>query len=248
MELSEFQYYLKTIKRKVPTFDELIVDSAYLDLVVLTKELERVQEEVIQINPFENDERDRIFLRYKLAFTLLKSLFIFADIFISLLISQSTNKLGSSLNKFLKNPCVPLLNLSTDMILPAYCVVIYRNKVIAHHDFQRSDAYFISPTNNEIRLFPFIAQNRVLSSDNTIIENLKNKYIDSIENLRNEKNYPEILRILFHGIPIGGFGKEINKDRVVINRIAEVGRCRSLSSNEILSAVDKFFLAIIDVV
>jgi hypothetical protein len=54
------------------------------------------------------------------------------------------------------------------------------------------------------------------------------------------------LKALFYGIPIGSLGA-VSDDRKEINSIAERGGCESLTPDEVVEALDRFAMAVVNV-
>jgi hypothetical protein len=250
METQELKDNLEIIKRKVPALHDIRIEGIYTDFLVLTVLFEELNDEVRDKDLFDylddkqENEWRRLIIRHRQLVSILKAIFIFADVFISVLISEVTDTLGLSLYKYLTKPRRPLENLSTISILPAYCVVVYRNKVIAHHDKRRMNSFVLSGRGDDVRLIPFPEKFGISPQNVSKLKNLKLKYIDTIEGLRSEDNNYELLRILYYGIPVGELGK-VNEDRKTIDQIVQDGGCKSMTSNEILKSVDDFFVAVV---
>jgi hypothetical protein len=177
--------------------------------------------------------------------TYFKALFVFADIFTSVLLSETVGKPGLSLNKFIDKPHPPLLKLSTSHLLSAYCIVIYRNKVIAHHDVKRLHSYKWSSNEKHMVLVPMPERFHIARADALALLRLKSKYETVIPNLAEKTNEYVLLKALFYGIPIGSLSL-ITDDRKEINAIAERGGCESLTPNEVVEALDKFAMEVVN--
>ena len=137
------------------------IETAYQDFINIVEISEEMEANYTNIDVFEladsGEEKQvkEIFDMRQRNITLLKSAYIFADIFISVLLGEIVGKPGITLNKFLAKPLEPLLSLSVNEILPAYCAVIYRNKIIAHHDVQRHYAYTSAVSSSDYCLLPY---------------------------------------------------------------------------------------------
>jgi hypothetical protein len=180
--------------------------------------------------------------------TLLKAMYMFADIFLKVFLSEVS---GSNVKSFITwlISQKKIIYLQSD-ILPIYNVVVYRNKVIVHHDLIRYPANYRNLTFiNEYRIYPQPQPGEMIywNEINRLWENHKNyfteKAIDPFERVE----------ILFNNIPVElettKSGKiEIGKDRKSIDKIVEVGGCRSKTRQEIVQAVDQFALAIVKTV
>jgi hypothetical protein len=178
--------------------------------------------------------------------TYFKALFVFADIFVSVLLSETVGKPGLTLNKFIDKPHPPLLKLSMNQLLPAYCIVIYRNKAIAHHDVKRRHSYKWSSNEKHMVLVPMPEQFHIAKADVLALLRLKSKYETVIPDLAEKTNHYILLKALFYGIPIGSLGA-VSDDRKEINSIAERGGCESLTPDEVVEALDRFAMAVVNV-
>ena len=176
---------------------------------------------------------------------MLKAIYMFASIFISILVGEATNSSDLSLRKFIDKPISPLQNLSVEQILSAYCVVVYRNKVITHHNLARKNPNFPGFKGKRIYLIPFPEDFHIVKTNTTKIYELKEKYKETITELHNENNQFNLLRILFYNISIGELGK-LNPDRQEIDKIVEAGGCPSMSPDEVLAAIDQFIVAVVN--
>lgn len=248
MPISALKEYCERITNRISTFRSWRVEAAYRDLIhlmTLTEEIESSvagkESEIVKTG--DPRQIDFVVLRHGQIDTLLKGLYIFGTIFINIILAEVSDKPGMSLNRFLESKKHPLTSLSTNKILPAYCVVAYRNKVIAHHDIRRRSGYIFGSASGQTRLVPLPEQVHILQNSVAEILRLKSFYGGAIPELQTEDNVFELLQILFHHIPIGEFGN-INPHRRIIDRIVEKGGCKSMTSNEITKALDAFIEAI----
>ena len=250
MNLVEFRK--EVIEKGVFPFDSpkrQRIESAYCDFLNIANVATEKESQIAKADIFELAEKGdekrvkEVTQEQRNIVTLLKATYLFADIYISVLLSEIIGQPGISLNDFLKKPQEPLLSLSVDEILPAYCAVIYRNKIIAHHDVQRQYTYVFATEFKDSRLLPYSEFFHVTKKDIPRIMELKEIYKPSIPELFSEQNQFKLVWILFYNIPIGRLGA-IGQDRQQINRIAENGGCRSASRQELVEAIDKFSLAV----
>jgi hypothetical protein len=245
MTISELRNYCTILRSKISTFRSTRVESAYEDLFDLAALAEEIEASVADRDVFqlteavEYEEASFVVHRHHQIVTLLKALYIFSDVYISIMVSELIDKPGITLNKFLSSEKHPLTNFPMDKILPAYCVVAYRNKVIAHHDVRRMPAHIMGPKSGQHRLVPMSERFYISESSVAELARLKSSYVDRVPELKNENNHFEQLKILFYNIPVGEFGN-INADRKKIDRIAEQGGCNSMTCNEIMKALDAF--------
>jgi hypothetical protein len=250
MNIEELRKQLQKIKTKIDTFQEKRVEGAYLDLLVLGALSEELTKQVMDEDIFEirGQEKFRaVTNRYYQLAAILKAAHMFANIFYEVLLSEATNKPRLVVNALLNNPDPMLKGISTKKLLPAYCVVAYRHKVIAHQDLRRMNSFYVPHRANEMRLIPFPGEFHIEERNVKAIEELKKSYQDEIVELQDEDNVYNLLRILFYRIPIGELGN-MNQDRRKIDKILEAGGCRSMTANEIIAATDEFVAAVVDAV
>jgi len=251
MTIFALEEYCTRIGSKMSTFRSRRVESAYKDLTHLAALAEEMEAsiagrdviELAKVGKFE--QASFVDQRHYQIVTLLKALYIFGNIFINIMLSEVMDKPRMSLNEFLKLKKHPLISLPIDKILPVYCIAVYRNKVIAHHDVRRTSGHISGPGSGQHRLLPFSEQYFLSMSKSSQAEliRLKSSYVGTVQELTKEDNLLNLLEILFYNIPIGEFGN-INPDRKKIDRIAEEGGCKSMTRNEIIKAVDTFTAAI----
>jgi len=253
VKLDEFRkLVVEPLTTYCPTLNRFRIGTAYEDLqntyaLVQEFQIEAGKHDIFEAAETEGeDAAHRAIQIHSRLSTHFKALFIFADIFASVLLSEAVGKPGLTLNKFIDKPQPPLLKLSINQLLHAYCTVIYRNKVIAHHDVKRLHSYKWSSNENRIVLVPMPEQFHIAKADASALLRLKSKYEAVIPNLAEKTNQYILLKTLFYGIPIGSLGL-INDDRKEINVIAERGGCESLNPDEVIEALDEFAMAVVSV-
>lgn len=175
---------------------------------------------------------------------ILKTLYMFASIYVSTVLQEVLDRpsKGISLMRLLSGKDFPI-SLDLDSLLPAYCLIVYRNKLIAHHDILRTYGYGVD-TGGTYRLKPLPAQIQIAERDVEDLKRMRFAYQPVIPGLAVEENCFNHLRLLFYGIPIGRMG-EIHRDRKKIDEIAERGGCPSMTRGEIFQGVDAFSLAVV---
>jgi hypothetical protein len=249
MDIKSFEHkVLKPIKKKCPYFNERRVEVVYEDLYDIYELIQGTHKRIKKFDVFDLVKTGRIRKAKNIRdqdrqiVTLLKAQHLFAEIFISMLIGEVLKKPSLSLNSFIDKPQEPLNYLSPQDILPAYCVIVYRNKIIAHHAEIRGNAYF-SDKNGEKKFFPHHSSMTFPKEVINELDHLARKYSHAIPSLNGVVNPYNQMEILFYNIPLGILGKK-NPDRLAINKLAEKGNCKSMSQTEIINAVDNFSLAV----
>jgi hypothetical protein len=251
LNIASLEAYFQQIKNEMPRFRDNRVKWAYTDLLNSVNFANELIDDVKDEDIFElatNRETDKlqfVLKYYNRQAILLKAIYMFASIFVSILVGETTNSSELSLRKFIDKPKSTLQTLSVEQILPAYCVIVYRNKVITHHDLSRMNPNFPGSKGKMIYLVPFPEDFHIAKTNVTKIYELKEKYKETITELHNENNQFNLLRILFYNIPIGELGK-LNPDRQEVDEIVEAGGCPSMSPDEILAAIDQFLVAVIN--
>ncbi len=250
MTISEFeQRVIIPLREKKRSVDGQRIALAYQDLVDMAT-LAGVFERDPLMSGRGSDEYSIVarmqFMRFLV--TILKALYMFADIYISTFLHEALGRPtdGMSLiKKFLMRKDSPL-RPAINSILSAYCLVVYRNKIIAHQDIRRTYSYE-TDLSGAYCLAPLPDQLEISQADGQKLKTLKEKYKSHIPGLATEENLFIMLRLLFYGVPIGEIGA-ISKDRETINAVAERGGCPSMTKDEIIRAVDDFSLAMINAV
>jgi len=238
------------ISQKRPGLDVLGCRGAYDDVQLISTIMEELEARSYGKDIFalaaagDLDGANSVARDQRVFTTLLKAVYVFANIFMSRLLGEIMGVRELSFGKFLQQtPGSMLDTLSLSSTLPAYCVYVYRNKVIAHHTIER-DFGFKWDTDGTIRLIPFPKKMRWSPENVSKLEALAYKYSKDIPDLISEGNYYGQLELLLYGIPIGCIGS-VNPDRHEVNRLAEYGGCVSYTRIQVLNAVDDFALAIV---
>ena len=249
MTISEFeQRVIAPLREKKKSVDGQRIALAYQDLVDMATLAEALERDSLMSGRDSDDHTIVARMQFtRFLVTILKALYMFADIYISTFLHEALGRStdGMSLIKFLKCKNSPL-RPAIKFILSAYCLVVYRNKIIVHQDFRRTYSYETDPT-RAYRVAPLPDQLGIAKADAENLKMLKEKYRCHIPGLVTEENLFVMLRLLFYGVPIGEVGY-ISKDRQAIDAIAERGGCPSMTRDEILGAVDDFSSAMINAV
>lgn len=183
----------------------------------------------------------------------LKTMYIFADIFINTLLKEVYNipddvymSYYKFINEYVKTRNIDF-KISEELKLKLYCICIYRNKIIAHHDVLRSTG-FSSSIAGEIRLLSFPKNSSPSEADIKKIEELKKKYENQIPSLKNTSDFYNLLEILYYNVPL--YDKNgINTDRRDkvggLDGIIERNGCPSYTIDEIMEIINQSILEII---
>lgn len=188
---------------------------------------------------FDND-------RFLLLF--LKSYYVFFDIFICRLLRCVFPAPASirqfSFKKFSRE--VYLKNFTRFQGLRGsfnriYPIIIYRHKLIIHHDHERIGGSF-SEGSKTLRLLPLNFD--LTQKQQKDIQDLKVKY-DS-KGIRNEENLHKIKDFLFYNIPFDNPNSQWNQDRDLIDNVVEAIGCKSLSITELDKETNSFLRNLAD--
>lgn len=249
MTISEFeQRVIIPLREKKRSLDGQRIALAYQDLVDMATLAEVLERDSLMSGRDSDDHTIVARIQFtRFLVTILKALYMLADIYISIFLHEALGKPtdGMSLIKFLNRKNSPL-RPAIDSILSAYCLVVYRNKIVAHQDIRRTYSYETDRA-RAYWLAPLPDQLSIAHADGEKLKILKEKYGCHIPGLVTEENLFVMLRLLFYGVPIGEVGG-ISKDRQAIDAIAERGGCPSMTKDEILRAVDGFSSAMINAV
>lgn len=253
MDYSEFRRRVSQPLTEIPaSFDELRVEAFYKDLLHTYGMAETIEASLVGRNMFdlassgEKDEVHQLWHQQLQIITLLKALYMFADILIIVLLHEALGRpaprtpgKGISLNYVISQNLLPFSRAS---ILPAYCVVNYRNVLIAHHDYQRMEGYTLS-SEGSFRLSPASPNLGLPPEEQPLLERLWEKYNSTIPHLAGVQNYLQRSWILFYNIPI-----EDKRERQEVNRLVERVGCESMTRQGLLNAIDQFALEVVEAV
>lgn len=214
------------------------IRSRYEDILALIELFAEIESSVKFTTPESLSSPENFKLRRQLS-VLLQALYMFADIYIQVLLKETVDR--GTLIKFLKSPPISLPN---DCIREAYCIVVYRNKLIVHHDFSRMHSFSYSHNDRTLRLIPVIYG---LTLPEAHVEHL-NKLFEKYAPTSTEVNGFQRLRDLFYSIPPTPIHNgNLNPDRKEIDKIAEqCGGVESMTCSELIKTIDSFSLAVID--
>jgi len=248
MTTSEFEpRVIIPLKEKGGSIDGQRIALAYQDVIDMATLAQVLESNLLMSGEATND---RIIvtkvLCTRLLVVMLKAIYMLADIYISTFLHEALGRPvgGMSLLKFLRKQKNSLASRSAiNSILSAYCLVAYRNKIIAHQDLRRTYSYEIDHFGH-YRLAPLPDQLVIAEADVEELKILKEKHRKHIPGLATEQNLFVVLQLLHYGVPFGKVGT-ISNDRQAIDAIAERGGCPSMTRSEILKAMDDFSLAII---
>lgn len=199
-----------------------------------------------QVEPLGESDRMDMFRDFQRMGTLLKSSYEAADAYLTdlvcgaFLIPHSRARLSSYVQENGR-----LSRLSHDEIVRAYCASIYRNKLVVHKDKPRIPGSGVS-ADGRFRLHAFGRSpwtNEVL----TTLGRLKQAYPALTHGIPDGTNLPGVVGRLFYGIPVFATDGRFNrKDRLDANNLAEYFGAESMSAAELMMAVDKFSLGVVE--
>lgn len=219
MELNEFKKKISNVAIKDSSESLLYLTSTYEDIL-----------NILEISKETNKISNKI--------TLHKSLYEFATIFLTKLLREKWSYF-KSITSFVKDDDCPL-DRDKDFVLKAYCLVAYRHKIIAHHDYVKTE-YEDVDKSFRILASPNHSNNSWGEKLNTI--KLKYKYLIS-DSLNNSSDL-DIVNFLFYKTPLKDENGKWNLDREAIDFLVQEVGCKSYTQEEILKIVDDFFLALV---
>jgi hypothetical protein len=241
MEINKVKKIVNVIHVNNPSYrgDRLI--SSYRDLLAICsvyKELEDELEDIELHDDSGGEKWNNISLslnRSEQIKSLLKASYTLGNICINAVIGEAVEESSYSMNQLVHSPIGLLTSLSPSEILPAYCVAMYRHKIVVHHNFRRITG--VNSREEGLKLLPLGDGIEIEEEQKEKIDELTNKYIDKIKPLSKGNNYYKKLEGIFYNVPLGRIGS-LQKDRKRVNEIAEKGGCRSMSLKEIIEAID----------
>ena len=186
--------------------------------------------------------------------TLHKALIEFANVFMTILMHEAHGRKDKecTVGALVEMPIASAMD--RDSLHCAYCLYMYRNKVIAHHEVPRGNSLSLDADGTQ-RLVPMPKQFQISPNDYQelirldaqhssalmtppILKNLLEMYSSVDPAIRNTNAYM-LLDTLYYGIPAPS-GAKPSQERRLINRIVERGGCKSMSPLEILETIDCF--------
>ena len=167
--------------------------------------------------------------------TLIKAAYMFASIYIDLILGRAVGEISCSFQKFLWKKGWPKVNVNE--LTEAYCISIYRNKLIAHHDCLRDSAVLRSK--DGVFFQPLPGGFKVDDADFELLKSMKPKYFNIIQGVTDEENYYELLNKFFYGIP-PEFEMSKEHDRLLVNNIAEKGGLKTKPLLSLLTTLNDF--------
>ena len=185
---------------------------------------------ILELSKKENEISKKI--------TLHKSLYEFATIFLTKILREKWNYY-KSITSFVKDNDCPL-DRDKSFVLKAYCVVAYRHKIVAHHDYIKIECEYIAKKDYRLTASP----NHSNDGWGESLSNLKSKYQTLIPVSLNKSNDLEMVDFLFYNIPLKDSSGKWNIEREGIDMLVQEVGCKSYTQDEILKIVDDFSLAI----
>ena len=255
MNPGEFRSVLEHLEARIHSFNAARVSNAYRDLQNTSVLLDQIEADLAameqRLTPEDvgyGEQEGRRLQTAFMAVTLLKALYLFSNILVEILLAETLQTKKETFQGFLSSKKArsgPLASIHLPDLLPAYCVVILRHKLIAHHDFQRTHG--IAYAQDGIRFNPYPRDWQLFSDQADKAQRLQRIYELRIPGIQGLTNIRRLVDQLFYGIPIGSLG-DINPDRRVINEMIDHLGCTSKSRREVEQAIDRFCGAIVDAV
>lgn len=297
MKNEELRITLDFLGKHVGNFNFSRAYNSYLDLLNLDSLAEKIDEEINNIgdiralqNPKDDEKYEKLFILQEQGVTLLKAIYMFSDVFVKILLGElaqidSKSKGELSLNQFLSQFSNVIISdsqkevlnrINVDKLLPAYCVCIYRNKVVSHHGKTRNLSYTWASKKQQCVLSPLPENGQeretliglALSREGKEkFEKLWEKYKPQCSEWIEKQTFRKSLfsdslirkelsqqnpaqnikmELLFYNVPLGSFDK-VNQDRFMINNVVEEGLCPSMNRSEIIHSLDTLIKEVVRV-
>jgi len=249
LDIRNIQYNIfKPIKDYIPHFDFSKVLGTYEDLINVSVVSNNISEKRAGNKTFKlikSGEKGKVSELWQYdsqLITLLKTSYLLSSIFINVFIGELTGNRKLTLRSFLGRKIEPYNQINTNEILQAYCIVLYRHKLIAHHEFYRTDGAAIDEEVGSIKyLHPTGIPTQFPESEINRVESLKEKYSVEFQKLKDYNNNYELTKYLFYNIPIGSIG-DINPDRNTIDQLVEKTGVPSFTQTQIIIAIDHLII------
>ena len=238
----------QSFRNFVSDFEFSRCSGAYRDLINIQSIQKTLDSQVTVVDVFDPDIDNKLKNSYfhyvQKSATLIKSAYTIANIFVNIFLREITGRNKISLWNFIQRHHKNFQKLNLDKILSVYCIVIYRNKIIAHHDVSRWDSISIDKNTGQVSYIKPVSYS-VPDRASDKLNKLKNKFTPKFQTLSNLNNIHEITEILFYKLPIGSMGK-VSSERREIDNFAEKLGVKSLNIGEIIQGVDTFVNTIYD--
>jgi len=198
----------------------------------------------------QHEEATKVYFLESYIGTLHKAFIEFANIFMSVLLHELDQRPshGSTVLTLCTSPVAHSLNQNT--LQKAYCLYIYRNKIVVHHDVPRTFATKHDRGDGRRWLKPLVhmtaSSSGITDADWRDVAVLHRRYrgLLSDPTMVEETNPYEMVDALFYIVP-GPRGEQVSKDRALINKIAERVGCQSMTVHEVLTMIDDFTRAML---
>ncbi|MGG3663612.1 hypothetical protein [Bacillus gobiensis] len=246
---------LKGLDYHITSFNELRVESAYQDVLNTFSLYTELRMQIEGNNVYdllvagEIEQANYTQFRHSQIVSLMKSLISFVDVFANIYLQEISPdkkkpyRTQELIKDFYKSALNNNIKLSQDVILPIYCNVIYRNKIIIHHDVKRTTATSLD------KIIPFQFDLSFFDDEKKeALEDLKEQYKETIPSLKDENAIVRMLNKLFYNVPIFDDNGEENPDRKEINKLIETGGCESVPPKKLMESLDLFIDEVINTV
>jgi len=239
------------LKLRIKTIDIPNIKNTYddlynlADLTVTLQSKSNVAVSLKYLNKKRIKKNIKISDNYSKTITLLKAVYVFADIFTNVFLNEVYNK------KFIKWPLSrfcnlaksrPNLTLPEDVTRKIWLIKHYRNKIIIHWEFPKTNSS-MGNVDGTIRHTPLPKNMHFENKDLQDIKSLYCKYRTTTNTTKIHSNLYEQLWEIYNEIPILNRTK-LNPDREKIDGIAGKGGIQSMQAKEILDSINKFIYAL----
>ncbi len=244
---------LKPLEARVPDFDPGRVWTAYTDATNMADVIARLERDIggrdaVQLNAAGTDaaakEATEVFFLDNYIGTLHKALIEFANIFMVVLLHelQGRPKREPTVLTLAESPLA--LRIDRYTLHRAYCLYVYRNKVIVHHDVPRSFMTVQNRIDGRRWLNPIphrIDEGKDIDPGLLRALYTLKHWFSSNPAVAAETVPMEIASPLFYAIA-GPYAEKVSRKRDLINKIVEHIGCRSMTVEEIVETIDSFTL------
>lgn len=215
------------------------IHSAYDDLMTLCLMVEEQAAALPAAAPHDLDAelRPKWQSHFARGRTLLKAVYVFADVFFTVLCREvlgPSKRRGVGFKGRLQE-APSIWTMATRQLTAAYAVAQFRNSLVVHHDNPRIPSATINLAKH-LRLSP-MGMRELTSAELNELWQLAHIYLR--RPVGQTGNPPETVSLLFANVPPLYDGK-INPDRERVDRFADALGIHSMTLHELLFAVDEF--------
>lgn len=233
------------LEGRLPGYDCGRVEGAYQDVANLLEMIHETAARRGEANLFEAAERrddamvwhiqaceERIATLQR---SIMNAAVIFLHVFLHELFDRPEREV--TIRQFVDTE--PARTIDEGVLLRTYCLSVFRNKLVAHHDVARMNARTTSAS-GERRQAPLPIGISMPDEDADVLRAIQQRTWAEVPEVADEKNSFNLLQLLFERTPVHAAAGGRNADRAVVDTIAGKGGVRSPTHDEVVATIDRF--------